>query len=735
MIAIDSILRNNLEAGTGIPIFIMGLHYWNGSAWSEIETYEVIQATLMRLKFDVYVPGNVLEEVDQIVNSNWAIDIERGLTVAGEDYTVTTNYYYIVDITYSEQLNQTHILAELLPSMSINNVSMAQPLRDIFDDGFDQINSASIDWDEYRDIWYDWVPPEDEGEEISLQDARQMINLCHTRLFSYIFPRNNKKIYIYGVASNHNNNMDGYMYPFDHAQVTQFLWPDKPINLSWQSESGTQTYEPDGQTAHYVSIGSIADADDPSANSQFQEWGRVFNEVCYQYVQRPNIGMEQGDLVSVPQDGNTKVRCMEQIEFFKRGGNPQWVQVIRQLPYHPHIAYIEDWIDWFYSTPYSFPSSAPGSSSGSAGSAGTAVATPSLSADARYISVNSGLFTNALGLNDLDVQTALNTLDKALVSDHGNLDGLSDDDHTQYIKHALATAVNDFLVASGSGAFVKKTLAEVKTLLSLPEDHGALSGLSDDDHTQYIKHALATAVNDFLVSSGSGAFVKKTLAEVQALIGVISDHGALSGLSDDDHTQYLKIAGDTMTGALKVNVSSDALLVGGTSAINVYGTAKIQTLGGDDPRIDIIADSNISATSPGLGLYKSNGSTFVGGYFYYQPYNITSFYGPNASAAIFINSTRQVGVGAATQPTATMHLKAVYNYVQFKVQGHSSQTYDLQQWLNSGGTVLSKVNNAGNLFLAVKSGATQAAAGAAAGEVWKTASHASLPDNVLMIGV
>lgn len=35
----------------------------------------------------------------------------------------------------------------------------------------------------------------------------------------------------------------------------------------------------------------------------------------------------------------------------------------------------------------------------------------------------------------------------------------------------------------------------------------------------------------------------------------------------------------------------------------------------------------------------------------------------------------------------------------------------------------------------IKSGATQVAAGAAAGELWKTASHASLPDNVLMIGV
>jgi len=51
--------------------------------------------------------------------------------------------------------------------------------------------------------------------------------------------------------------------------------------------------------------------------------------------------------------------------------------------------------------------------------------------------------------------------------DHGALTGLADDDHPQYIKHSLATAANDFLMASGAGAFVKKTLAEVKTALSL----------------------------------------------------------------------------------------------------------------------------------------------------------------------------------------------------------------------------------------------------------------------------
>lgn len=56
-------------------------------------------------------------------------------------------------------------------------------------------------------------------------------------------------------------------------------------------------------------------------------------------------------------------------------------------------------------------------------------------------------------------------VDDALVP-HSNLSGLTTGDpHTQYVKHGLATAVNDFLVASGAGAFVKKTLAETITIL------------------------------------------------------------------------------------------------------------------------------------------------------------------------------------------------------------------------------------------------------------------------------
>lgn len=48
---------------------------------------------------------------------------------------------------------------------------------------------------------------------------------------------------------------------------------------------------------------------------------------------------------------------------------------------------------------------------------------------------------------------------------HADLSGLSGDDHTQYTRHDLSTAANDFLVGSGSSSWIKKTLAETITIL------------------------------------------------------------------------------------------------------------------------------------------------------------------------------------------------------------------------------------------------------------------------------
>lgn len=70
----------------------------------------------------------------------------------------------------------------------------------------------------------------------------------------------------------------------------------------------------------------------------------------------------------------------------------------------------------------------------------------------------------------------------ALANNHSLLENLGLDDHPQYIRHALATAVSDFLVASGAGVFIKKTLAEVRTLLNWAADIATHAGLTTGIH-------------------------------------------------------------------------------------------------------------------------------------------------------------------------------------------------------------------------------------------------------------
>jgi hypothetical protein len=83
---------------------------------------------------------------------------------------------------------------------------------------------------------------------------------------------------------------------------------------------------------------------------------------------------------------------------------------------------------------------------------------------------------------------------------HSTLTNLTADTHSQYLNNTR----HDLTARHGPSVV----------------DHGSIAGLADDDHPQYIKHALALAESDFLVASGAGAFVKKTLAEAKTILGI-----------------------------------------------------------------------------------------------------------------------------------------------------------------------------------------------------------------------
>lgn len=118
-------------------------------------------------------------------------------------------------------------------------------------------------------------------------------------------------------------------------------------------------------------------------------------------------------------------------------------------------------------------------------------------------------------------------------------------------------------------------------------DHGSLAGLGDDDHTQYIlaagtraftgnqsfgnNQATSFRVENVVVLPGAGnqgrlVFDQNTLSlkvdDGTAFVEVgITDHGALTGLSDDDHPQYVLVDGSrNITGA--ITMESDATVQG-----------------------------------------------------------------------------------------------------------------------------------------------------------------------------
>ena len=92
------------------------------------------------------------------------------------------------------------------------------------------------------------------------------------------------------------------------------------------------------------------------------------------------------------------------------------------------------------------------------------------------------------------------------LSNHGNLDGLSDDDHTQYLLRADFEGSG---TQAGYGLFTEASGAKLS-------DHGQLDGLSDDDHSIYhndtrgdIRYFPRTDFNDaFVGASEAGQPVK-----------------------------------------------------------------------------------------------------------------------------------------------------------------------------------------------------------------------------------
>lgn len=168
------------------------------------------------------------------------------------------------------------------------------------------------------------------------------------------------------------------------------------------------------------------------------------------------------------------------------------------------------------------------------------------------------------------------------ITDHGGMQGLTDDDHTQYVLHTEVddTAVNGATTdpISSNWAFDHEAAADPHTGYRLESadhshqstgaqagtlDHGlALTGLTDDDHTQYQKESalLSGRVRGLTGANNSGT--PNTQYDFAADAVTLADTATSLGLVDR-----------TNTGTLTNNVSTAGPAAGGRDQAGVFSAS------------------------------------------------------------------------------------------------------------------------------------------------------------------
>ena len=226
--------------------------------------------------------------------------------------------------------------------------------------------------------------------------------------------------------------------------------------------------------------------------------------------------------------------------------------------------------------------------------------------------------------------------------DHDTLNGLGDDDHTQYHTDARGDAryyqKSEFInTSAGAGDAGKPIVLDAGGLIAGSMlDHGVIGGLGDDDHTQYHNNARGDAryfqQSEFIQTStgvpdgGKPIILDANGAVSGTMLNPASiDHGALSGRTDDDHPQYLLVSG---TRAMTGNLLMGANAIQNTSGVEFSraaanpGDTAADTLYQDDGSNfedgtlwwgnKFVVDGEVSIGDPGFeqGSIAVNGGTF-----------------------------------------------------------------------------------------------------------------------------
>ena len=180
--------------------------------------------------------------------------------------------------------------------------------------------------------------------------------------------------------------------------------------------------------------------------------------------------------------------------------------------------------------------------------------------------------------------------------DHGVLIGLDDNDHPQYVLSSTNSALSS-LVASIEAS----TVALSSYIATNSGDHGLLTGLLDNDHPQYVLSSTnVTLSSQVELNEGDILDLYAYIASNEGLWGgTLSaiDHGALSGLGDNDHPQYVLSATNQALSSLVSSIEASTVSLSSYIAANEAAWSSdndVSTLSGlGDTSITGIQDGQI----------------------------------------------------------------------------------------------------------------------------------------------
>jgi len=213
-----------------------------------------------------------------------------------------------------------------------------------------------------------------------------------------------------------------------------------------------------------------------------------------------------------------------------------------------------------------------------------------------------------------------------------------------------------------------------------------------------------------LTVAGNASIISQATGTVGLIVrGYASQTADLQQWQYSDGNTYARI---TPYGQLVIGNANPAMYANARISLNTVATDAVGMVirGVASQTANLQEWQNSSGTV--LSSIGPNGTVYMGST---SGANIATFYnGTNGYGAGGINSSGTFNINGAnmgfpyTSTGATLNVNAAAsNFIPLTVKGVASQTADLQQWQNSSGTVLAKVDSAGMLVVGNTTGTIQ----------------------------